>query len=108
MKMLISIEYAKRHLRIDHDADDSDIELKIAGASDALIRYLKEAAKEFINDSGDIMDDKVPDGVKCAALQLVGMLYKDRDGGMMGKWVHGYLPFAVTSLIYDMRKPSVA
>lgn len=106
--MLVSLEYAKLHLRVDHDYDDKDIELKIAGASDALIRYLKSASKEFLDESDNVIEDKVPFGLKCATLQLVGIMYKDRDGEMMKDWQHGYLPFSVTSLIYDMRTPSMA
>lgn len=105
MKMLVSLEYTKMHLRVDNDSDDQDIELKIAGASDALIRYLADSAKIFLDDQGNVIDNKIPYCLKSATLQLVGMLYKDRDGDMMDKWKQGYLPFAVTSLIYDMRKP---
>lgn len=109
MRGLVTLQQAKEHLRVDHDFDDKDIELKISGASSAIISYLKAGAKSFLNETKDtVIEDKVPDEIKIATLLLIGMLYKDRDGENMEKWLHGHLPFQVTALIYHLRVPTMA
>lgn len=95
--MLITVDEAKLHLRIDHDADDSDIELKILAASETLVQYV---------DWTEIPDE-IPAAMKAACLQLVGILYTDRDVEYMDKWQQGFLPFSVTNLIWHLRIPAI-
>jgi hypothetical protein len=106
---LITLEYAKAHVRLDHDADDVDLAAKIAGASVMIIHYLKTGANSFIDENGDLIPgETVPADVQSACAVLVGMLFKDRDGELMADWQHGYLPFEVTAQVYMRRDPALA
>lgn len=113
MVMLVTLEQASAHLRRDTDADDSDLILKIEGASKIILNYLKDGAT-FLNSNGDIDEDSngligVPDEVRIATLILIGILYKDRDGDSeYNKWTQGNLPFMVTSLLYPLRNPAIS
>lgn len=107
--MLISLEQARAHLRIDTMDDDADLELKIHAASAAVANYLGDAADDFLDTDGDpFMDSSgdapfVPFEVKAATLLMLGALYKDRDGSE--QFQQGYLPAAVTALLYPLRDP---
>lgn len=104
---LVTLEEAKEHLRVDHDADDSDIQLKIAGVSAVILDYLKDAADKIIDDNGQPIESTELYRVKIAVLLLLGILYKDRDGELMSQWRLGFLPDSVTALIYSLRSPTV-
>lgn len=111
---LVTLAEVKAHVRMDHDLDDADLTLKIQGASEIIVSYLKDGALVFLDSSGDFLaidsngNGVVPARVKIATLALVGILARDRDGQEMEKWSHGFLPYSVTSLLYDMRDPAVA
>jgi hypothetical protein len=45
MTMLITLDQGKAHLRVTHDAEDTDIEAQIHAASALVINYLKDAAE---------------------------------------------------------------
>src|SRR3546814_6088760 len=86
MTMLVSLEAAKAHLRVDHDEDDNDIALKLQAASAAVLRYLKtEGIADFVDSSGTPPEDSsgiveaVPADVRAATLLMLGYLYKDRS-----------------------------
>lgn len=110
---LITLEEAKAHLYIIHDADDADLKLKIYGASEAVLDYLKaEGVKNFIGEDGELLKDDegnslVPFKVKAATLLMLGYLHKDRDDNPGNAFEHGYLPKPVTALLYSMRDPAL-
>lgn len=114
MVMLVSLEQARQHLRSDADADDADLTLKIQAASKAVLRYLKPAgvarlmevdsSGDPVEDSDGLVDD-VPEDVMLSTLLLVGVFYSDREGQEI-KWEPGYLPAAVTALLYPLRDPT--
>lgn len=112
--MLVSLEQGKNHLRVDNDDEDEDIELKIHAASELVVGYLKDAANEFLDTSGEPEVDSsltpvgVPYKVRAATLLMLGYLYRDRDGDPDKAYEMGYLPRPVTALLYSMRKPSMA
>lgn len=112
--MLVSLLQAKNHLRVDNDDEDSDIELKIHAASEAVVGYLKDAANEFLDTNGEPEMDSsetpvgVPFKVKAATLLMLGYLYRDRDGDPDKAYETGYLPKPVTALLYSLRKPAMA
>lgn len=108
MRNLITLDEAKEHLRVDHDFDDNDIELKISGVSGSIIAYLKSGADNFIDKDGNVIVNSIPPEVKIASKLLLGMIYKDRDGEQMEKYQQGYLPFQVTCHIYHLRVPTMA
>jgi hypothetical protein len=115
MVMLVSLDQAKDHLRIDNDAEDNDLVLKIKGASRAVMRYLKDTGTESFTDSfGDVYEDSngvalnVPEDIQSATLLMLGYLHRDRDGDTEKAYTMGFLPAAVTALLYPLRTPTVA
>lgn len=103
--MLVTLQQAKDHLRIDHDAEDNDLTLKIHAASGAVARYLKIPSSFFADETALTTD--TPFEIQAAVLIMLGILYRDRDGTEMEKWNYGYLPHVVTSLLYSYRDPAV-
>jgi len=104
--MIVSLQEAKEHLRVDTDAEDDDITLKIQAASNIILDYLKKTEDDY--EPGLYGTILTPTSVKMACLILVGILYRDRDGEETKNWNQGYLPFSVTALIYPLRDPSLA
>lgn len=116
---LISLQQAADHLRRDTSDDDTDLELKIEAASEAVMDYLGEYADLFTDSAGDVYEDSngialdVPKRVQQATLLTVAYLYKERDGSQEHSVdpQHGYgyaLPKAATALLYSLRKPTVS
>lgn len=119
---LVTLAQASAHLRRDTTADDEDLELKVEGASAAVMNYLKRAAwpKFFMVDtSGDVLLDTdgmplllvgttMPKEIQAATLLMTGYLYKDRDDDSGGQYEHGFLPAPITAILYPLRKPAVA
>ncbi|MBV2181687.1 MAG: head-tail connector protein [Castellaniella sp.] len=101
MTSLVSMQEASDHLRRDaDDGDDADLTLKIEAASQAVMQYL---------DWTEVPAD-VPAVVKAATLNLIGEMYRERDGEMSGQnsYGYGYLPVGVIALLYPLRTPSLA
>lgn len=103
--MLVTLQEAKDHLRIDFDAEDNDLTLKIHAASGAVARYLK-IPSSFFADTATLQTD-TPFEIKAAVLILLGIFYRDRDGAEMEKWAQGTLPHVVTALLYTYRDPAL-
>lgn len=106
--MFITLQEAKAQLRVDTDADDSDIELKIHAASGAVRNYLKSSADLYFDEAGVVIPAAIPDEVKVATQIMLGHLYKDRDEDSSGAFEHGFLPRPVTALLYPLRTPALA
>lgn len=112
--MLVSLEQGKRHLRVilDDPDENADIELKIKGASQAVLDYLKSRADEFLDSAGEVEVDSenepvgIPENVQAATLLMLGYLYKDRDNNADSAYQQGYLPAPVTALLYPRRDPA--
>lgn len=122
---LVSLKEAKAHLYVMHDDDDALITAQIAAASSIVVNHLKTKRNlyEFEYDSnGDIVidddnnfthttdsdGDKIPrEEVRAAVLLMVGILYKDRDGEEMNKWINGYLPAPITAILCPLRDPTL-
>lgn len=114
MPKLVSLQQARDHLRSDDTADDNDLDLKIKAASKAVLTYLKpegvarlfevDSAGDPVEDSDGLADD-VPEDIAICTLLLVGIFYSEREG--QGGWDPGYLPPAVTALLYPYRDPTM-
>lgn len=109
---LVSLAQGKRHLRVDFEDEDNDIELKVHAASAAVLNYLKSGADAFLDSSGGVIEDSsgdpvgIPFEVQAATLLMLGYLYKDRDTNAGGEYEQGYLPKPVTALLYPLRDPA--
>jgi hypothetical protein len=120
----VTLTEASDHLRRDTTDDDNDLSLKIKGASAAVRNYLKQEWRAYVlalDSNGDVVVDSngnpVPEEdsngpilrpeVKVATLQMIGEMYKYREGEQTGRINegYGYLPIAVVALLYPLRKP---
>ncbi|MGP2500425.1 head-tail connector protein [Pantoea ananatis] len=108
MLEFVTLEEAKAHLRVDTDADDQDLQLKIYAASAAVFDYIQGSREKVVGDDGKVIAD-APElqRVKQATLILVGILDRIRSGEEENHYRQGQLPFSVTSLIYSLRSPSI-
>lgn len=112
--MLVSLQQVKDHLNIYIADEDNKITLLIQGASNMIVRYLKEYALTFLESSGQPFLDSngnapdVPGDVKTATLLLTGILYENPDGDEAKAFSLGNLPASVTAQIYSLRYPSIA
>lgn len=122
--MYVTLPRAKQHLNMDHDQDDSLIEVYVQAASGAVKNYLKSASPyeverdsnddPILDSSGDPTyvtdsngDKQVSYPVQAAVLLMVGFLYKDRDENPDSAFDRGYLPKPVTALLYPLRDPAL-
>lgn len=115
--MLVTLQQAKDHLRVDYDDEDAEITLLSQAAGAAIIDYLKSGAT-FLDSSGDVPVDSSgdPDGVpyqvQAASLILIAELYKNReaeqDGEVNSQFGYGYMPRSVVALLYPLRDPAIA
>ena len=113
---LVTVDEAKLHLRVDHDEDDDSIDGFIYAASAAVLNYLGDAQFDFVDTSGELIEDSsgtmIPYPVIQAVLLLVGVFYRYRES--MGpdvidsRYGYGYLPPAVVALLYPLRDPVIA
>ena len=113
MVALCTLQEAKDQIGVDHDLDDSMITGMIVAASGAVINYLKSDADRYLDSSGNIgTDTSITDPpdfalIVQATLILTAIFYRDREGGDVNQWPHGYLPPVITSLLYPLRKPAL-
>lgn len=112
--ILITLDYAKRHLEMDHDEDDLLISLYIEAASEAIVAYLKDGAGSFLDSSGgpeyNEFDEPIgiPKRVQIATMILVGYFYKNRDENPVEAFEYGFLPKPVMAVLHQMRDPALA
>lgn len=94
--MLVDLETAKLHLRMDEDAAEEIIIKKIEQASSILIDYLK--VSEDIWDIDSTESDPIPGVIEAATLLVLEALF---DGGEP-------LSDTVKSLVHRFRDPALA
>lgn len=104
---LVTLEEAKMHLRIDDDYGDPDITLKIQGGSAAILSYIQGSRNLVVDDSGVLIEGEILTRVQTALLVLLGYLDRNRGGEEEEKLKQGELPYSVSMLIYDLRKPTI-
>jgi uncharacterized phage protein (predicted DNA packaging) len=102
MVALVSLDAAKRHLRVTVEADDEDIQRKIEQASAIVLDYVKQRYAMWTPDS-------VPKEIEAAVMLMLTSLYDDRDAGSPdGAVALGYLPPTVTAILHRYRDPALA
>ena len=110
--MLVTIDQAKSHLRIDGDYDDPWLEMMIPAVSQAALLWLKDESRAYEGtDSND--DPVVKPIVQAAVLVELASQYRFREGAGVAQvpshWGHGYtLSLGATSLLTSLRKSTVA
>jgi len=122
MTLLVTLDEAKSHLRVDHGFDDDDITLKIEAASAAVLEYIGDTQYLFLDTGGDDLDleDTTADQVglrarhraRQATLLLIGDWFANREPTASDtvdpRFGYGYLPRSVIALLYTMRDPTIA
>lgn len=109
---LISLEEAKRHLLMDHDDDDAEIQQKIEEASAIVLDYLKlssvpaswqPAETGETGGTGSTPTGGTPPLIRSAVKIIVGDLYKNRESENSYVLTEG-----VRSLLHRQRHPAMA
>lgn len=105
---LVTLEQAKEHLRIDSDEDagNADLTMKIQAGSAAILSYVQGSRDQIVKPSGDLIEGEPLRRTQTALLMLLGWLDRNR-GGEEDKLKQGELPYSVTMLIYDLRRPTI-
>lgn len=104
---LVTLEQAKDHLRIDADAGDDDLKLKIQAGSAAILAYVQGSREQIVAGNGALIEGEPLRRTQTALLMLLGWLDRNRGGEEEEKLQQGELPFSVTMLIYDLRCPTI-
>ncbi|ABP60906.1 head-tail connector protein [Enterobacter sp. 638] len=106
---LVTLEQVKEHLRIDTDEDagDADLTMKIQAGSAAILAYVQGSREQIVNSAGTLIEGEPLRRTQTALLMLLGWLDRNRGGEEEEKLQQGELPFSVTMLIYDLRRPTI-
>ena len=91
----VTLEEVKHHLRYDDDANDTTLIMYIKAAESAIGRYITEE-----------IPAEGTDGIKVAALMLIGYFDENRNAGKDTPTNGNYLPAPVVSMLYPYRKPT--
>lgn len=112
---LVSLDQAKAWLRID-DADTAgDVELAgiVIAASRRVLRHI-DTEQDFLDTYGeptldtDGLAEDIPEDVQIGTLMLAAAMWRDREGDGEAWKDPGFLPPAVTTMLYPFRTPGFA
>jgi hypothetical protein len=101
--MLITVDQAKLHLRIEDDDHDDQLEEIIEDASGIILDYLKVAETMWQTTSGE--PDEVPRAVIAAVKLGVSALFENPEQDEKGPLV---LSQPVKDLLHRFRDPAMA
>lgn len=104
---LVTLPQAKEHLRIDDDAGDEDLLLKIQAGSAVLLSYIQGSRDKVVDGDGKLIQGETLLRMQESLLRLLGYLDRNRNGEEEEKLQQGELPFSITMLIYDLRRPTI-
>jgi Phage QLRG family, putative DNA packaging. len=122
MTMLVTLEAAKAQIVVDHSFDDDHITRDIEAASAAVLEYIGDTQYMFLDTGGEILDLDTSTEQKAfralhlaqkATKLLLADWYKNRtpqseDPFFAAQVGYGYLPRAVTALLYSLHTPTIA
>lgn len=103
----VDLNDIKSHLKVDHDLDNADLQEKIKAASAVLLAWMQGHRHEVIDESGNLIEGEPLIRVKESCRRLVGILYRNPDGAEREELQRGELPYTVTCLIHDLRRPTI-
>lgn len=112
---LVTLDDAKDWIRID-DADTAgvtELEGVVIAASRRVLRHIDDE-QDFLDSNGDPDLDSdgvaqdVPEDVQLATKMLVAAMWRDREGNGEAWKDPGFLPPAVTTMLYPFRTPGFA
>lgn len=103
MAKLVTLNQAKLHLKIDHDALDTEIEMMIEATTQTIFDYLKRNPLAYQDTAGEWIGVK-PNWVY-GCLVWLSILFEDQDDNQTEL---GQIPRKVSRLIYIDRNLSIA
>ena len=98
MTMLVTLDEAKAHLRIDGADSDGEITLLTEAASEVVLRYIKVPSEEEIPADG-------ADSVKAATLLVLGNLFRFGGDELNPETV---LSLSVRAVLHSLRTPTLS
>lgn len=111
MAALLTLEQAKKHLRLpDTSAEDDDLQAKLVQAQAIVLDYLRDTTNTTWTATMDAWtDETVPATVQAAILMQLGYLYRYRgDEPDEVKSEYGNLAPGVIACVYRLRQPVIA
>lgn len=99
---LVSLQFVKEALRIDHDDDDTALQAYVDASSSAVIRYLKSAADPTWTE------ETAPATVRIAITIAVQALYEPEQRDLLAGLGSGDPKNPLVALLYAMRDPALA
>ena len=122
---LLTVEQAKREIRLllgpqdssvgdaEADAFDELIEELIPEVSEIIIQYLKDAADEFLDSDGNVEVDSdgnpdIPRDVRAAARLLFRIMFEHTDETQQNLYDGDNLPAGVAAILKMRRMPTLA
>ncbi len=99
--MIISLEEAKMHLRIEHDEEDEYLTGLILQAQAAAEDYCRISFEPYLNEDG--VESDPPEPVHLALLLFVGFYYENRD--IPDMTTYKAMRMAFDALLYPYRDP---
>lgn len=108
---VVTLEAAKRQLRITHTNEDDDLQEKLEAATEAVLDHLVRRDETWNATMEAWTVDTVPRSIRQAILVYFGTLMHrrgDDDPGTAGTSRPGALPPEVEALIARYRAPAVA
>jgi hypothetical protein len=101
--MLITVDQAKLHLRIENDEHDEQLEEIVPDVSEIILDYLKLESTAYQTTSGD--PDDVPGAIRAAVKLGVSAMFENPEQLPDGPQV---LSQAVKDLLHRYRDPALA
>jgi hypothetical protein len=112
MVAFVTLQQAKRHLRIAYGDEDEDLQDKVEQASAIIVDYLKMPDHGWTDaqDGSPPTRSTAPMVVQAATLLMLSTLWEFREGEAQPNYnqADGYLPKAVTALLHRLREPAYA
>ena len=99
--MLISLEEAKTHLRIEHNEEDEYLTGLILQAQAAAEDYCRVSFEPYLNENGE--EIAAPEPVRLALQLFVGFYYENRD--IPDMTTYKAMRMAFDALLYPYRDP---
>lgn len=108
MVALVTLQQAKRHLRVLHDDENDDLKDKIQQASEIVVDYIQRPELTWTDASNGTPSD-APMRVQAAVLLVLAGLWEHRgDGEQDYGQADGYLTKPVTALLHRLAKMAYA
>lgn len=106
--MLITLEQAKNHLRLDEDLTefDDDLILKIETAEELCLQYLNKNKEDYFNE--EQQKYIIPNYLKSAILIWTAILFENRAHDTELISSKGDIPREIEAILYMFRTASIS